>query len=465
MKDVFGSTLASAELRVNAHEIEMLKTPGNYTSAEVKAIVHRKMDIVKRRHEQWLDFGKAIACCVEGKDLKAELRMTDTQCHAMEKARGGGSDGGYIGALRQIAEQLRGTLRGTSGELSTRPLLSAGWWSLLDEEENRRKAELRSRLQLTTGYAAYRMAEWECIAETVPPAGDTGDDERKPEDESATDFRDGEPTEDPAANTGSTCDETPIYGVPFADRMKQALNALNKADAAHPNHYYVLQFLALVFAEPRRGGKELGIAEQYAQRAIRANPSDAFGHELLADILYHRIANQGVDITNKELIKQGLREAQQAIVIKETSGSAHLLKARFQSMLIEIERNPDERRRVLVDFNQNLNHAKRFLPMVYQKPDPDLLWLKIVAKIFRLKGLSETADSAPEAMAEFNHLKTGLRRDLDNFVDHCELLRQRWVARQRVFQTNRMKIHAEAVMREVTAANVNSFNDIKIPFL
>ena len=161
--------------------------------------------------------------------------------------------------------------------------LEAHWHELSGGE--RRRAELVSRLHLSSGYANYRMAEWE--------------------------HRD--------AGQRNT-----IFEQTFDRRLDEAAKDLSKADAAHPNHYLVLQLLGLVYSEPRRERMDLGVAEQYFERANIANPSDYYGHELLAGIILRRVANRTVDLASRATIEKGRAEAQKAIDQRETSGAPHI---------------------------------------------------------------------------------------------------------------------------------------------
>ncbi len=309
--------------------------------------------------------------------------------------------------------------------------LEAQWRELVDGE--RRKAEFISRLHLASGYAHYRMAEWE--------------------------------------SSGAGKDQT-MFGETFETHLEEAAQELIKADAAHPNHYLVLQLLGLVYSEPRREEKYLSIAEQYFERAIRANPFDYYGHELLAGILLHRVANRGLDLASRTMIEKGLAEAQKAIVQREISGTAHLLRAEFQLMLLEIERDGTKRRELRAEFEQYMNQAERFLPKAFERPDPDLTWVRIIAATRHL-GEEAEAIMSPQTKADgteqkkqqrFRKSKEELGKTLDELISDCNNLEERWVAHQRVFQIKSLGERARRLSEEIKKANLDNWREIQISF-
>ena len=308
--------------------------------------------------------------------------------------------------------------------------LAAQWRELSDGE--RRKAELTSRLHLAAGYANYRMAEWE--------------------------------QQEAQADT--------VFGGTFGKRLDEAAKELGRADAAHPNHYLVLQLLGLVHSEPRRETKYLSIAEQYYERAIRANPSDYYGYELLAGLLLRRIANRGIDLASRATIEKGLAVAQDAIVQRETSGVAHLQRAEFQTMLLEIEQDETKRRELRAGLEQHLNQAARFLPQAFGRPDPDLTWLRIVNATRRLGEDAEDVNASQakpnnlkqKQLQHFGKAKEELEKKVDELLADCNRLEERWVAQQRVFLVKGLEIRAKRLRDDIQNATLENWREIKISF-
>ncbi|MBU4263924.1 MAG: hypothetical protein KKC76_18870 [Proteobacteria bacterium] len=301
------------------------------------------------------------------------------------------------------------------------------WGVLVDCK--RRKAEFVSRLQLTSGYANYRMAELE--------------------------------------NSSNIKDDT-ILGETFDTRLKEAEKDLRRAEATHPNHYLSLQLLGLVYSEPRRKGDftDLSIAEQYFERAILANPSDYYGHELLADVLYRRAANGGVDMMDRAMIDRGLAEAKRATVLREFSGTAYLLQAEFQTMLLSIERDSTRRQELRKGLKQYLDQAKRFLPRTYEA-NPDLMWVSIVADTLQLgeDTLSATSASAgTDSKDFFKGSKQEVIKKIDELTEFCIDFEQKWVAHQRVFEVQRLGERAKLLRSEIEKATLADWYEIPIPF-
>lgn len=291
--------------------------------------------------------------------------------------------------------------------------LEPRWRPLSDGE--RKRAELASRLHLAAGLAYYRMVELE--------------------------------------NHESAKADT-IFGETFDARVELASRELRAADAAHPNHYTVLQMLGLVYSEPRRQNLSLNIAEQYFERAIRANPSDYYGHEQLSGLLLRRVASIGVDLASRDIIKRGLFEADRAIQLREISGPSQLLRAQFQTMLLEIERNETQRREARLLLDQYIDQAERFLPRVFGRPDVDLTWVRVVAATRRLG----------DEPATFNQSKLQLEALVKNLIEQCELLEKRWVAEQRLFEVRNLHERARRLQTAVTNASLENWRDIPILF-
>ena len=301
------------------------------------------------------------------------------------------------------------------------------WDHLVDGE--RRKAEFISRLHLASGYASYRMAELE--------------------------------------NSSNGQSDT-ILGETFDTRLAEAEKELRGAEATHPNHYLSLQLLGLVYSEPRRKDdfSDLSIAEQYFERAILMNPSDYYGHELLAEVLYRRAANGGVELMDRAMIERGFAEAQKSTDLRDSSGNAYLLQAEFQTMLLEMERDSTRRHELQKELKQYLEQAKRFLPRTYEE-NPDLMWVSIVADTLLL-GESALLTAPKAKVGNNNNLfirsKKEVIQEIDSLIDFCADFEQKWVAHQRIFQVKRLGERAKVLRGEIEKATPADWHEIKIPF-
>ncbi len=320
----------------------------------------------------------------------------------------------WIGAARQQQARLEGH-----------------WQKLADG--SRRRAELVSRLNLAAGYAGYRMAEFE-------------------------------------SHDAARSDT--VFGETFAARLDEAAQELTRADASHPNHYQVLQLLGLVYSEPRRPGMmSQAVAEQYFERAVGANPADSYGHELLASMLFRRLADMGVDPASRASMEKGLAEAQAAIALRETSGSAHLLRARFQTLLLEIERDDGRRRELRAGLERSLAQAERFLPRAFGRPDPDLTFLRAVAASRRLGEAAEEISLAAEGndLARKKEERFAGEQEkvltlLDELLADCEKIEERWVAQQRVYQVRELKERARRLRHQIERASLANWREVRIDF-
>ena len=252
-----------------------------------------------------------------------------------------------------------------------------------------------------------------------------------------------------------------MLGETFDVQLNEAARQLSQADAEHPNHYLVLQLLGLVYSEPRRA-RDLSIAEQYFERAIGANPFDPYGHELLADILLRRVAARGVDLASRGTIEKGLAEAEQAILQRETSGAAHLLRAELLTMLLEIERDGTKRRELRAALSQHIDQAARFLPQAFGRPDPDLTWVRAVAAT---RQLGEEDGKSPTTKPHgFDSKKKDLEKMVDDLIRDCSTLEERWVAQQRVFHIRNLHERARLLRDQIGNATSTNWRDIEIRF-
>jgi hypothetical protein len=286
-------------------------------------------------------------------------------------------------------------------------------WDKL-QDGARRKTELVSLLRLASGYANYRMAEWE------RPGSDEQDS---------------------------------LFGATFETRLETAKAELAAADAAHPNHYALLQLLGLAYSEPRDKFADLSLAEHYLERARRAKPTDYTGQELRAAILLRRIVNRGVDLTSREALQEGAKWVDSVIEKQETRGAAHLLRAQFQTLLLEIETDAKRRQELRATLQQSLAQTARFLPQALRMEDPDLTWLRVVDETRRL------GEGQP-----FDQSKKELQDRLGGLIEHCKLLEKRWVNQRRVFEIQRIEDSARQLQPYIQTATTKNWREIPIVF-
>lgn len=290
----------------------------------------------------------------------------------------------------------------------------------------RRKKELAARLNLARGYAYYQMAEIENSS---------------------------------ADNAAS------IFKMTYIELLKKSAEKLLDAENDHANHYQVLQLLGQVYSEPRRIDGNSSISEQYYERAIAAKPSDYWGHVLLANLIYRRAVNAGLDLESREAIQRGLHQSETAVHIKKTSGSAQLIQAKFLNAMLEIERDKGKRQELMLRLDHSIAQAARFLPLVFGEEDVDLSWVRLIAAARRLGDQMEaiehesTDPSSPEwqkQVSRFEKSRKEILDSLERLITNCKDIENRWIAHQRVFHVVRLKqnaIHLRDVMGNATLDN------------
>lgn len=305
-------------------------------------------------------------------------------------------------------------------------------WNASDDRR-RRRAELSSRIHLAAGYGAYRMAEWE--------------------------------------RCGADDSNRSVLNTTSEQLLLDARDALQQADAAHPNHYLVLQGLGLAYSEPRDGQVDLGVAEQYFERAIRANPFDYAGHELLSSLLLRRLANRGIDWGARDTINKGLAEAQKAIAQREISYTAHLRRAEFQTILLSLETDAAKRVELRGQLEQYCSQARRFLPRAFEQPDPDLTWVGILSDALRLGEDAEAIHSSkaglPDLKSRQQHWQASLKEledGIEALLRDCAWWKTHWIANQRVSHVIRLEDQVRALQKQIQKARLEDWDPIQVSF-
>jgi len=307
-------------------------------------------------------------------------------------------------------------------------------WNKL-EGGPRRQNELRARLRLAEGYTQYRIADFENHENTSEP----------------------------------------LLGLDYSHRISLARAALQQAEAAHPNHYLVLQLLGSVYSTPRNPEKSLGIAEQYIERAILANPNDYYGHTLLAEIWLQRIAFTGIDLESRPLIERALQELQTAVALNEPCGRTQLLRAQFYTLLLELERSGERQKELRASRDRAITQASRLLPYAFKRkqPEENLSWIKIIAATRQLGKAAEDLQqegATPEELQSqrqlrFERSKQEIIKSIDSLIKDCETLKERWVAQQRVFMVKKLEQRVKQLKQEIEYATLENWRDITIEIL
>jgi hypothetical protein len=353
-----------------------------------------------------------------------------------------------------IANRHRAWVRSADEERRTVEQL---WDQTKLADAQRRQSELRSRLFLAAGYGSYRMAQWE----------------RSERDGGAKVFEElaelkggwGAKNVEPPPSSEAI---GPLAKASFEALLSDAKHQLRRADANHPNHYAVLQQLGQVFSDPRDEKADLSVAEQYFGRAIRANPFDSRGHELLATILLRRVGRRGIEWGARDTIKAGLDEAAEAIRLNDVSYTAHLRHAEFQAMLLVLETNPENRRALQQQLEQFGKQARRFAPTVFRQRNPELTWLEVVSDARRLGEEAEAlkGDAGEKARRLAAARDALLRKIADDLIENCKWWEEHWGQQQRVAEITSLHQRALELQQGIAKypLTLENWDRIPIPF-
>ena len=165
---------------------------------------------------------------------------------------------------------------------------------LLVSEEERR--DLRFRINNARGYSIYRQAQLRFPVKSP----------------------DKSPDKDP-------------NNAPFRAQCEEALGHLQQANADRPNHYEILQNIAMIYADRRYDpdGTHLAEAKHLFERTAKFVPNDYYQYEQLADIYWREVEPLSTAELVAQPIELGRAAALAALKERPQSGSARVNLARF----------------------------------------------------------------------------------------------------------------------------------------
>ena len=119
-----------------------------------------------------------------------------------------------------------------------------------------------------------------------------------------------------------------------------------------------------------------------------------------------------------------------------------------------------------------MDQAERFLPQAFGRPDPDLTWLRIVAATRRLDEeageINSSQDRAEEVeqkrLQRLRRSQEELAKMIDELINDCNKLEERWVAQQRVFHIKSLEKSATRLRNEIKKATLENWRQIQISF-
>ena len=303
-------------------------------------------------------------------------------------------------------------------------LFTDNWQRMRIEQGSRRVKELQARYHFVAGYTHFRIAQLESSVK------------------GATIIINESILEQPDLQADDTA-----YGA----RTRNATEHLKQAEAAHPNHYQVLQFLGLVLSEPRLKNPDLHIAEQYFERAILAKPTAYYSRALRAELLLRRISDLGLQSNGLELIEYGLKDVRKALEFKPTSNTTNILFSKYLLLQLEVESEPEKRKELRQELDVAIEKAERYTPRLFKQVSIELDWINIVASAGRLKeqianlksGTPHDIEHDQSILTELAKQKKRLLQQIAELTNQAKVLEARWVAHQHIFQVDGLKERAE----------------------
>lgn len=125
----------------------------------------------------------------------------------------------------------------------------------------------------------------------------------------------------------------------FKEKCKQAIRHLEAARRLRPNHYEVLQNLAMIYDDDRYDTtlSSLAMAEVLYLQTARFVPKDYYQYERLARIQWRRMREAALPEQKKTFADEGRKWAKLALDNRSQSGEARLLLARFAMEAFQFE--------------------------------------------------------------------------------------------------------------------------------
>lgn len=143
-------------------------------------------------------------------------------------------------------------------------------------------------------------------------------------------------------------------GDSYSKRCQEAIDVLEKADEARPNHYEVLQNMAMIYADDRFATPtSLLHAQRLFERTKKFVPKDYYQYEQLAAIHCQLMELCSTDECRKAEIEAGSKEGREAIKLRGESGSAFHGLALFALKTWEIDKRTETAATAALDAFQN----------------------------------------------------------------------------------------------------------------
>jgi hypothetical protein len=120
----------------------------------------------------------------------------------------------------------------------------------------------------------------------------------------------------------------------FRAQCNKAIELLQRADIARPNHYAVLQSLARIYADPRFDprGDHIASAKALYRRSIGLSATDYYGHQQLAILFIREAFQWGPEFADEEELKEALKHAEISRQLRPGSSATFLVLAQLYAL-------------------------------------------------------------------------------------------------------------------------------------
>lgn len=129
----------------------------------------------------------------------------------------------------------------------------------------------------------------------------------------------------------------------FKTECAEAIKMLEQADRERPNHYEVLQNLAMIYEDEvfDPSGNYLDRAQALYERTKKFVPQDYYQYEQIAEIQWRKIQRLSTSEQIKAAIQEGKTNANLALTYRPKSSNALISLARYEGKLWELDKKSD----------------------------------------------------------------------------------------------------------------------------
>ena len=220
----------------------------------------------------------------------------------------------------------------------------------------------------------------------------------------------------------------------FQNECKRAIQELEKALAAQPDHYTVLQNLGRIYSDEalRASDPQFQTAIRYFERSAELKPNDYWAHVNLARIYGRRLENPA---TPKAVLAMARRQIDEALTLRSDDSELFLISARVAMWEWEQAASADRAsRQTTVD---------QLLRQGDHGDEWDVHWAKAAWAIHGLRGFESSQTTIAEKKKEFD----ALRKEADDTLRDARAYydgRPTWAAR-------RLKDRLDELRKEISS--------------